>query len=82
MRAVRQAIGDGPELVIDANCGWDVETAIGCIRELAEAWEETEGYVDWMFQEYFMWEKEKMKRLRDRKRKQRKKSSSQKKRRR
>lgn len=57
------------------------EEAAVCIRELADAWDETKGYVEWMFQQYFLWEKEKLKRLRDRKRKQRKKTSSHKRRR-
>ena len=51
------------------------EEAAICIRELAAAWDETDGYVEWMFHQYFLWEKEKAKRLRDRKRKQRKKTS-------
>ncbi|REK09919.1 MAG: muconate cycloisomerase [Planctomycetota bacterium] len=36
VRAVREAIGPAIELTIDANCGWDAETAIRCIRELAD----------------------------------------------
>ncbi len=40
VRAVRQAIGPEPRLMIDANCGWDVNTAIRCINELdaCELW--------------------------------------------
>lgn len=34
VRAVREAIGPDRQLTIDANCGWDVTTAIHCIREL------------------------------------------------
>jgi len=34
--AVRAAIGPEPDLVIDANCGWDAETAIAAVRELAD----------------------------------------------
>ena len=34
MRAVRHAIGPDLRLMIDANCGWDVETAIECIQAL------------------------------------------------
>jgi L-Ala-D/L-Glu epimerase len=36
VRAVRSAIGPDRALVIDANCGWDVETAIYCVKELAD----------------------------------------------
>jgi muconate cycloisomerase len=36
VRAVRQAIGPGPALTIDANCGWDVETAIACVHALED----------------------------------------------
>lgn len=57
------------------------EEAAICIRELADAWDETEGYVEWMFREHFLWEKERSKQLREQKRKQRKKASSQKRRR-
>jgi muconate cycloisomerase len=34
VRAVREAIGPDRALTIDANCGWDVETAIACVRAL------------------------------------------------
>ena len=36
VRAVREVIGFDRKLVIDANCGWDAETAIRCVRELAD----------------------------------------------
>jgi L-alanine-DL-glutamate epimerase-like enolase superfamily enzyme len=36
VRAVRNAIGPETRLMIDANCGWDVETAIRCIHELED----------------------------------------------
>jgi muconate cycloisomerase len=36
VRAVREVIGPGRKLVIDANCGWDADTAIRCLRELAD----------------------------------------------
>ena len=36
VRAVRAAIGPDIELTIDANCGWDADTAIRCVRELAD----------------------------------------------
>jgi L-alanine-DL-glutamate epimerase-like enolase superfamily enzyme len=36
VRAVREVIGSNRKLVVDANCGWDADTAIHCIRELAD----------------------------------------------
>lgn len=36
VRAVRAAIDPDVDLVIDANCGWDAQTAIECIRQLAD----------------------------------------------
>ncbi len=36
VRAVREVIGPARKLVIDANCGWDADTAIRCLRELAD----------------------------------------------
>ena len=36
VRAVRQAIGPDLALTIDANCGWDVDTAIRCLREMED----------------------------------------------
>ena len=36
VRAVRAAIGPEIALTIDANCGWQADTAIRCIRELAD----------------------------------------------
>jgi muconate cycloisomerase len=36
VRAVRDAIGPKRALTIDANCGWDVETAIRCLHELED----------------------------------------------
>jgi muconate cycloisomerase len=36
VRAVREVIGPDRKLVIDANCGWSADTAIGCVRELAD----------------------------------------------
>lgn len=70
-----------PPLLPDSYALGSPEEAAICIGELADAWEETEGYVEWMFQQYSPWEKEKAKRLRERKRKQRKKTSSKKRRR-
>jgi muconate cycloisomerase len=36
VRAVRAAVGPEIALVIDANCGWDADTAIRCCRELED----------------------------------------------
>jgi len=36
VRTVREAIGSDIALTIDANCGWDTETAIRSVRELAD----------------------------------------------
>ena len=57
------------------------EEAVICINSLSEVWEESEGYVDWMFGEYFTWKRDRAKQSRDKIRKQRKKASSQRRRR-
>ncbi|MEX2027278.1 MAG: enolase C-terminal domain-like protein [Pirellulaceae bacterium] len=36
VQAVRAAIGPERRLVIDANCGWDVNTAIHCVKQLRD----------------------------------------------
>jgi muconate cycloisomerase len=36
VRAVREAIGPERSLTIDANCGWDADTAIACVRALED----------------------------------------------
>jgi muconate cycloisomerase len=36
VRAIREVIGPKRKLVIDANCGWDADTAIGCLRQLKD----------------------------------------------
>jgi muconate cycloisomerase len=36
VRAVREVIGPERKLVIDANCGWDADTAIHCVQALAD----------------------------------------------
>ena len=51
------------------------EEAVICMNSLSDAWEESEGYVDWMFGEYFTWERDRAKRRRDKMRKQSKKAS-------
>src|SRR5262245_28141792 len=37
VRAVREVIGMSRKLVIDANCGWDADTAIRTVRELKDS---------------------------------------------
>jgi tetratricopeptide (TPR) repeat protein len=70
-----------PPLFPDSYTLGSPEEAAICIREFTDASDETEGYVEWMFQEYSLWEKEKAKHVGDQKRKQRKKTGSQKRRR-
>ncbi len=36
VRAVRQAVGPQIALTIDANCGWDADTAVRCVNELVD----------------------------------------------
>jgi L-Ala-D/L-Glu epimerase len=36
VRAVRRAIGSDIDLTVDANCGWEADTAIRAIRQLAD----------------------------------------------
>lgn len=36
VRAVREVIGPKIDLMIDANCGWEADVAIDCIRKLAD----------------------------------------------
>jgi L-Ala-D/L-Glu epimerase len=36
VRAVREVTGFERKLVIDANCGWNADTAISCIKQLAD----------------------------------------------
>jgi muconate cycloisomerase len=36
VQAVREVIGPERALVIDANCGWDADTAVSCVRQLAD----------------------------------------------
>jgi muconate cycloisomerase len=36
VRAVREAVGPQIDLTIDANCGWDAETAIHCLKQLQD----------------------------------------------
>ncbi len=64
---------DDPPRMPDSYALHSPEEAEVCINEMAEAWTENEGYLEWMFQEYARWEREKAKQRRDRKRKQRKK---------
>lgn len=72
---------DEPPLMPESYSLGSPEEAAICIRELETTWDETEGYLEWMFQEFFSWEKERAKRLRDQKRRKRKQSDKRKRRR-
>jgi tetratricopeptide (TPR) repeat protein len=61
-----------PPMFSDSYAPGSPEEAAICIQELSEAWDETEGYFEWMLGEYFLWETEREKKGRDRKRKQQK----------
>ena len=50
------------------------EEAAICLQELQTVWDETEGFLEWMFQEYFLWEQDRAKRIREQKRKNKKKA--------
>jgi tetratricopeptide (TPR) repeat protein len=71
----------GPPHSPDAYSMGSLEEAITCIDELDEAWSEAEGYVDFMFAQYFKWTKDKQKKQQDLRRKTRKKKSASRKRR-
>ena len=36
LRVVREVIGDDAELMIDVNCGWDLDTALAAVRRLPD----------------------------------------------
>jgi hypothetical protein len=60
--------GEPPVLPDTYVLGSPDEAAI-CIDELETAWQQTEGFLQWMFQEYFVWERDRAKKLRDQQRK-------------
>ena len=49
------------------------EEAAICLEELQTVWEETGGFLEWIFQEYFLWERDRAKRIREQNRKNKKK---------
>jgi tetratricopeptide (TPR) repeat protein len=63
---------DEPPLMPESYAFGSPEEAAICIEDLYSVWDETEGYMEWMFQEYFLWERDRAKRLRDQKHKNRK----------
>ena len=63
---------DEPPLMPDSYAPGSPEEAAICIEELDTVWDETAGYMEWMFQEYFLWERIALNELRDQKRKNRK----------
>ena len=73
---VKELQSDGPPYNPSTYSMGSVEEAITCIEELDEAWAETEGYIDFMFAQYFKWEKDRQKKQRELKRKARKKKSA------
>lgn len=54
------------------------EEAAICLQELETVWDETDGYLGWMFQEFYSWERDQAKRLRDLKRRKRKQNDTRK----
>lgn len=58
------------------------EEAMVCIEELSEAWSESEGYIDFLFAQFFKWEKDRQKKQREVRRRARAKSSAAKRKRR
>ena len=43
-----------PPMFPDSYALGSPEEAAICIQEMSEAWDETEGYLEWMFSEYFL----------------------------
>lgn len=68
-QVLRLLQSDEPPLAPTSYSHGSPEEASICIEELEAIWDETEGYMKWMFQEYFLWERDRAKRLRDQKRK-------------
>jgi len=62
-----------PPLIPESYALGSPEEAAICLGELQTVWDETEGFLEWMFQEYFLWERDRAKRIREQKRKNRKK---------
>ncbi len=72
---------DDPPMMPESYALGSPEEAAICLQELQTVWEETEGFLEWMFQEYFVWERDRAKRIRDQKRRQTAKKSKRKRRR-
>ncbi|MEZ6100243.1 MAG: tetratricopeptide repeat protein [Pirellulaceae bacterium] len=64
---------DEPPMMPESYALGSPEEAAICLQELQTVWEETKGFLEWMFQEYFVWERDRAKRLRDQKRRNNKK---------
>jgi hypothetical protein len=69
-----------PPLMPDSYALGSIEEAATVLAELEDALAENVVFVDWMIREFFLWEKEKQKRLRDQKRKAQKRKSTKRKR--
>jgi tetratricopeptide (TPR) repeat protein len=64
---------DEPPLMPESYSFGSPEEAAICLQQLQTVWDETEGFLEWMFQEYFLWERDRAKRIREQKRKNKKK---------
>ena len=62
---------DEPPLMPQSYAFGSPEEAAICLDELETVWDETEGYLSWMFREFFLWERDRAKRLREKKRRMR-----------
>lgn len=69
---------DEPPLMPNSYSLGSPEEAAICLAEQARVWEETEGYLGWMFQEFYALQREQEKRLRDNKRRERRKKNKRK----
>jgi tetratricopeptide (TPR) repeat protein len=65
---------DEPPLMPESYSFGSPEEAAICLQELQTVWDETEGFLEWIFQEYFLWERDRTKRIREQKRKNNKKN--------
>lgn len=69
---------DEPPLMPESYALGSPEEAAICLEELQTVWNETEGFLEWMFQEYFVWERDRAKRMREQRRKKNAKKSKRK----
>jgi tetratricopeptide (TPR) repeat protein len=62
---------DEPPLMPETYAPGSPEEAAICLEEQATVWEETEGFLGWMVQEFLSWQRDNAKQLREQKRRQR-----------